>query len=235
MGDAVSVTILCVAEDRLGFTLAQALFERVCVEEGLDGSAQWQSLDAPDAYTRWTSMRDRARRTNLRFTVKGLGGYEFETRRVLTQLALLSSPPQVVVLCRDTDNKPVRDEMNRAIVAMGDLPFTVLSAVAHREAEAWVVAGFEARDERERRALRALQQSIGFDPTREPHRMTANDAGSPRDAKRVCEALLEGPALGDRGRMCWEETPLTVLIARGVETGIPEYVASVRSWRASVC
>lgn len=229
MGDAVRVTILCVAEDRLGFTLARDLFDRV---RGDDGST-WEGLDTEKPYATWTSAKDRFRHMGLRLHARGERGYEFETRRALTLLARLPSPPQVVVLCRDTDNQPVREEMERAVASMAALPFAVLLAVAHRESEAWVVAGFEARDGREKRALRELQQALGFDPTREPHRLTSKSAADARDAKRVCEALLDGPALGERGEVCWRETSLEELRRHGAHTGLPEYLAAVERWDAS--
>ena len=130
-------------------------------------------------------------------------------------------------MCHDTDGAPgLRAEMLRGLKrASVDVPMVL--AVAHQEAEAWVLAGFAHRHAQEREALSSLTREIGFDPSAEPHCATSNVRDDPRDAKRCCGHLLPEGMHSQRAAACWRETTLDDLARRGVSTGLPEYLADV--------
>lgn len=95
-----------------------------------------------------------------------------------------------------------------------------------------MVAGFVAENDEERGRLAAVTRALGFDPTESPHKLLAGDAHDPRDAKRVCKALLGVDHVtpsAERARRCWLDTPLVVLEARGEGTGLARYLRAVEA------
>lgn len=131
------------------------------------------------------------------------------------------------MLCRDTDgHEPLRAEMLAGLThARVDVP--VALAVAHQEAEAWVIAGFVATHAAEAALVRKLRSEHGFDPMFEPHRLTARKREDPHDAKRVLDALLPDGCSSPRAQRCWLDTPLGDLERRGARTGLPEYLQDI--------
>ena len=236
----MTLRVLVVAEDQLGVTLARDLCDRVVVERGpswladlwhdartRDSQRAWGGFDAADVWTEWAQTKKIADRRGLRTHGLGMEGYELAAYRAAHLAAMRTPRPDALVLCHDTDNKPVRAQMIRGIerAHVEDVP--MLLAVAHREAEAWVLAGFTPRHAQEREALSSLASEIGFDPTAEPHRVTSTVQNDPRDAKRCCGRLLAEDLYAARATSCWRETPLDELVHRGASTGLPEYLAAV--------
>jgi hypothetical protein len=155
-------------------------------------------------------------------------GGTFEAYRAAHVTAMLEPRPDVLVMCRDTDgNTSLRSEMvlglERAHVE--DVPMVL--AVAHQEAEAWVVAGFVPRHANERELVARLSEELGFNPTTAPHLLTPKTRADSRDAKRCTTELLAKGIFTDRGMTCWLDTPLDELARRGAATGLPEYLADL--------
>ena len=237
----MTLRVLVVAEDVLGMTLARDLSDRVVVERGPLWLAdlwrdvemrklqrRWSGLDDAAGFVTWGGMKDLARSQGLRTHGLGMSGGAFEAYRAARTAAMLTPRPDVLVMCRDTDRTPdLRVDMLSGVerARVEDIP--MLLAVARPESEAWVIAGFEPTASHEREALKALTQTLGFDPAAEPHRMTAN-TGDARDSKRCCGELLpRGDARSPRGERCWKDTSLDNLAHRGAFTGLPEYLAEV--------
>lgn len=110
-------------------------------------------------------------------------------RNLLALFADEDEPPGVVVVARDTDEELDRIEGFRQAVRDTGWPFVAVSAHAHPEREAWLLAAFEPSDTRERSALDALRQELGFDPTVRPHELRSGRETAKRDAKRILSRL----------------------------------------------
>ena len=144
-------------------------------------------------------------------------------RDILLWFSSLSPRPEVLLVVRDLDGNPgkragvlqVRDNLT--------WPFVVVVATPEPEVEAWVVAGFEPRDDVEAATLRSLSAELSFDPTREPHRLTAHPNDAPRDAKRVLFQLSRGDE--ERERACLDDHAR--LRERGDETHLPAFLDEI--------
>lgn len=144
-------------------------------------------------------------------------------RDVLTWFRSLKPCPEVVLLVRDLDGA---SRKRAGILQVRDLmawPFVVVVATPEPEIEAWVVAGFEPRDDDETAALRSVAAELSFDPTHEPHRLTAHPNDAPRDAKRVLSRLSGDHR--DRELECLDDHAR--LRRRGAATYLPEFLDEV--------
>ncbi len=245
--------LLC-AEDALSATLARDLCDRVVHERA---RAEWlRALWSPelrDTQRSWVSLRPgawwadrgsvereaeargirghfRVRETGRLLAPRGTAGLAYKSVRLAASLA---PRPDLVVIAGDTDGETAPALSRAAGAALANEDLAVLTADICREAEAWVVAGFVARNASEQARLRAVRRELGFDPTEEPERLMSDLTGDRRDAKRVARALLgdDGAlhAAGERVRSCWLDTPLDVLTARGARAGLADYVAQVEA------
>ena len=102
-----------------------------------------------------------------------------------------------------------------------------------RMREAWVLAGFDAQSPEERDRLDHERQQLGFHPNLEAHRLTAADPLAKRSAKRVLAALTAGDR--DREARCWTEAMLATLRARGVGSGLTEFLEEIEQRLAPLC
>jgi len=238
----MTLRVLVLAEDELGMTLARDLCDRVVVERGSDWLVElwsypalretqraWTGISHGESLLKWRSLNALSRERRVVMHVKGLRGYGIEAGKAARLAATCEPRPDLLVLCRDTDGREsVRQEMQDGLEqARADVP--VVLAVAHQECEAWVIAGFFATNGAEKALLDKLQSEHGFDPTLEPHRLTAGKATEPHDAKRVHDALLPAGSSSERARQCWLDTPLLDLGHRGARTGLPDYLREVES------
>lgn len=133
------------------------------------------------------------------------------------------------VLAIDTQgDDTLREQMRRGISQARAAGIKLALAIAHQESEAWVLAGFVPEHDAERELLLTLAERHGFDPAREPHRLTPNRRTDPHDAKRACASLFPEGTLSPRAERCWLETLLETLERSGSRTGLPEYLADVR-------
>jgi len=143
-------------------------------------------------------------------------------------LYLRDAFPQLdgIVLIRDRDDQPERrDGLQQARAEHHGQVVVVGLAVVEREA--WVISGFEPRDDDETTRLDAARQVLGFNPCERSHELTAcKDDTAKRSPKRVLRELT----LGDRDREahCWQVTPLDTLKQRGSENGLADYLADSR-------
>lgn len=104
-------------------------------------------------------------------------------------------------------------------------PFAVVLASPDPEVEAWYAAGFEPVSDYEARLVASLGAELGFDPTQEPHRLTAQPNDLPTDSKRVLDALTQEDE--ERARLCLD-TALEVLERRGRQAGLVSFLEQVR-------
>lgn len=158
----------------------------------------------------WTfeKLTDAPSRIDARATGFGRAGFfdgepgAIDARLIRDQLFLWTVDKatfDAAVIGRDADR--VRDSTGARQALRASPPrMPVAVAYAAPEIEAWVVAGFSPRDEREAGRLRECCTSVSFDPCKQPERLTSTTRGHARDAKRVCATLL--PDADDRYDRC---------------------------------
>lgn len=247
----MELRILLCAEDILNATLARDICDRVVAERAneewlrelwspahIESQRYWTGLDDDT----WWSDRPRCEReadlldisANIRIketgrkkAFHGVAGLAFRT----TKMAAWRQPrPDILVLAGDTDGQEDLDRLRKAGVAGANESLPVLVAEPIREAEAWIVAGFEPHNEAERDRLKQVQKELGFDPTSQPERMMSTITGDKRDSKRICKFLLGIDHISPnakRAKICWLDTPLETLIQRGERTGLADYIRQI--------
>jgi hypothetical protein len=201
-------------------------------EETLEHLRSWRGIEPDSAVTHWKQVRALAKAHE----VSGHGLFSGEpgapdaraARRALLLFTKLGMTDAVVLL-RDADDQSERrigleqareGSRHRDVVAIG---------VAEPEREAWVLAGFQPRDEAERSALARERQRLGFDPCREPQSLRGDDK---RSAKTALAALTRDDC--ERERQCLADTPLEHLRERGAGCGLEEFLDELAARVASV-
>ena len=148
-------------------------------------------------------------------------------RRAIIYLKEAIPDLKAILLIRDQDDQPERRiglEQARGQDHGGTVIIVGLAVV---EREAWVISGFDPRDDAETARLAAERQALGFDPRHKSHELTAcKDDQATRSPKRVLRQLSGD----DRGRErdCWTNTPLERLRERGGENRLSAYLDEVR-------
>ncbi|MCB9760671.1 MAG: hypothetical protein H6739_12585 [Alphaproteobacteria bacterium] len=232
------------AEDDGGFTIATRLADRVLCEEvhdwieaeQLDHQRAWTDPEGECGYLDLHVAMRRARRrfvgrSGFSASVHGKFGGEAgkpDARMFRAALVLFKDaprPPVIVVIARDMDSEPAKREGFAQAQAAGDWPFIVVLAGMQPESEAWRLPGFVPRDDADEKALTEARAALGFDPTREPERLTHGRQTDPKDAKRWSAHLLGDDP--DREARCLE-APLDRLTGRGEGCGLQAYLDDVR-------
>lgn len=157
---------------------------------GLDDSRPWYKFDRSDAYDLRPIAVGGIKIPRFGFIAgQPLQPEASMWRKVLLMFCHGNPRPDAVVLVRDMDGY---DDRYRGMLQVRDglpWPFPVIIAAAQPEIEAWEIAGFVARTENERLDLTELHLELGFDPTRDSHRLTSHPNQAPTDAKRVLARL----------------------------------------------
>jgi hypothetical protein len=134
-------------------------------------------------------------------------------------------PIDAVVLLWDTDEqrhdrpegvKTARNEARRWA------PFQIICDFPDPEREAWVLAGFDPRDDTERQRLDELHRDLGFSPVHHAVRLRDKAPGMLRDIKRVLRILTGDDP--DREARCWTDPSLSTLRERGANTGLSAFL-----------
>jgi hypothetical protein len=133
-----------------------------------------------------------------------------------------------VLVVRDMDGQPERAiGLGQARTeARSWATFQIVLGCANPMREAWVLCGFDPETDDERARLEELRQELGFQPHEQAHHLDAQDEQAKRSAKRVLR-LLTGDDR-EREERCWNQTALDQLRARGVMTGLCNYLDEVR-------
>ncbi|HWO25879.1 MAG TPA: hypothetical protein VNO30_44395 [Kofleriaceae bacterium] len=137
-------------------------------------------------------------------------------------------PIDVVVLVWDMDQQP--DDRRAGVTLARDearswTDFEIVCGFQDPEREAWVLAGFEPRDEAERARLAELQDALGFSPVEHAVRLRDKAAGAARNIKRVLGQLTRDDP--DREERCWTEPPLEILRERGEPSGLKDFLDEI--------
>lgn len=142
--------------------------------------------------------------------------------------------PNAVVLVVDQDSQADRALGLAAADAEHDpgrLGAHLVTGVARRCREAWVLNAFEPCDHSEQQALQGVNDRVSFDVTREPERLNA-PAGDDRNPKRVVAELMAPERQAAAVATC----PLDTLHARGEGSGLRAFLDSAQRlcslWRS---
>lgn len=225
---------IVIGEDPGHLEVARRLVDRVLLrevdwisEEVIEHVRRWIQ-DEASPYVPLTSAFRRARDRGLPIYghFDGSPGLEdaASARAALLLVRDLEPSLDLVVLARDLDRREERLAGLRQARGSGRWPFEVVIAAAEPEIEAWFVAGFMPLDDEDRERWEILRSELGFDPTREPHRLVSTTRGHPRDAKTVLSRLAPTSA---RQEACLE-TPIDSLRdARYEAVGLAAFLRDV--------
>ncbi len=206
---------------------------------------EWFEYERGRGFLRWGDVA-KARVARRVPRVHGLGMHL--GRRMATRLTRMLSLPSVlppgdairVVMVHDTDRLPgwresleaARDEWlawlddQERLKLRGHTDANVAVGVAHPEHEAWQLAAFEPKGNRERTRLTSVQAQLGFDPRLDGERLTSMRVTDSRDAKRVLDAVCGD---SERQRAILEEASLDLLRARGVAVGLTAFLDELKA------
>jgi hypothetical protein len=235
--------LLVFAEDDRPVRFARGVGDRVMVEDGpdwvdaelLDALRRWQGLAPGLAYTKWTALkRAQAGRRRPRYLGRrpeGDRGSDYAIGVVAlleaAQVEVGAGDTRAVLLLRDADSTRDRRAGLRQVAAesrFGHL--NVIVGIADKMSEAWLLAGWQPRDATEQALLAACCAELGFNPTREPHRLRGPRTGDARHPKAVLERLI-GADL-DREAACWQEPTLAALCSNGTAAGVADLIEQLR-------
>lgn len=200
---------------------------------GLDSLRCWCGVTARTTHVTWKSVPDLARGRDIRMPhghFDGAPGQEDAkaARRAIWLFLSLDDRAHALLLVRDSDKSGERLgglKQARAELSDPDEQRKIAIAVAITKRECWVLNGFEPKDRTESRRLQDVRRDLGFDPTTNGHRLTAEGAKGKRNAKRVLRTLTQNDA--GRMRCCWRETAIETLRAKGEKTGLRGYLDEV--------
>jgi hypothetical protein len=235
--------IVLVCEGPTDPRVARGFAERVLQEK----IGHWEDLTASNIHPDWQGLRasenrlewDNVPREYVNAGLRKRHGHfdgdlpgEPDARAGRKALALVQHhrPEAIaVILLRDADNQPERLlGLNQARTEHEGQsnPLKVVIGVAKPNREAWVLLGFQPKNDIERSRLEELKLENSFDPTQEPHRLRSgrNDPRS-RNAKHAL-ARLTGDDFS-REEPCWSETLLEVLQVNGKDCGLKAYLEEV--------
>jgi hypothetical protein len=171
-----SFIVICEADAdrRIGCALAdRVLCDEIdwLDEESLQLLRAWRGLQPGDPYLRWQSIPKLARERNIKAHGRFGGGAHRVVRQGLFLVKQLAPTSAAVVFVVDTEAQELsrrgllaaRDEA-RAEAGRASWPFAVVVGVADPKREAWVLAGFEARNPDENERLEIERRALGVDP-----------------------------------------------------------------------
>jgi hypothetical protein len=204
--------------------------------ELLDSSRRWRGETPAEEFLKWARVKDRAAERGIKI----FGRFDdkpdaLSARKALLLFSALEPRPAAVLLIRDSDGYPERKD-GQGLKQARDAtswPFQVLVGVAHPKREAWVLAGFQPRNQEESSRLQKLQERLSIDPIRKAHELAAREHGAKTDIKRALGELIQDGD-DDRERQCLHETELEVLEQMGKDNGLAAYLEEVRSRLAPI-
>ncbi len=209
------------------------------VDRLITTGVDWIAPEILDAYRVWTGL-DGAdhmdlHRAKQQATARGIriyghfGGEPAEEdaamiRAALTLFAEEPSPPAAVVIARDTDHRPARLDGFAQATRTCTWPFLVIGALAIPEIEAWLALACAPETPAEKPSHIALRQSLGFDPTLTPERISSRRYEDKKDTKLILDAITaQGRTADER----WRAVPLALLRERGGRCGLTAFLDEV--------
>ncbi len=244
MPDGFHPQIVIACEHDSDARVAKGFAERILrqeipyLEDVPEALPNWVGVLPNSGYLRWASISELYKNTGLpaAFGVR-MNGQPPKLDAVTTLKALRLAErlnPVATVLMRDIDAQAERaqgleqgrNEYQRTSVNSASMK--VVLAAPNRYREAWLLAGFDSKNERERQRLETECNELkSFDPTIQPHRLNGAK-GESRCAKDVWNRLSNDDAA--REIHCWEQTPLETLHARGADCGLSAFLKEIETY-----
>jgi hypothetical protein len=244
MTDPADAFILLICEGPSDPRVAKGFAERVLVEHEdllwlrqapVEAFIPWRGLTENTVYLKWSDVPRLY--GDDRTMPEYIGGFGEQTPNHMAKaasralrLAQKSNPTAIVLVCDGDEKYEERKaglEQAREKHATTTNACPVVIGVANRCREAWVLAGFDPRDDRERALLKSLRDKLSFDPIREPHKLQEKNEGEPRSPKNALRKLLNHDS--EREHPSWEETPLETLKQNGEACGLKAYLEEVET------
>ena len=232
-----SIAVVCeAAADR---QTACELADRVLLQclgrpdtEALGHLRTWRGWRRSDAFLAWKDVKTIARQNGIRPPHGHFAGEPGEPdaaagRRALWVLRAASTPPDAILLIRDSDNDLSRhDGLCQARNGTG-WTAPIVIGVAHTCRECWVLNGFDPKDAPEQEKLRSQIKRLGFNPVEKADRLAAKRANADQNPKHVLKTLTDAsPA---RERECWTRTPIDSLKKRGESTRLHAFLEEIEA------
>jgi hypothetical protein len=253
------IAVAC--EDEAHHALATALTDNIVLDQSRVEGATWiaDSLAYLRVYCGLAGQEDFYRLSNLKkdaasfrdqVTINGrvvklrghVDGRPLEPeagmwRRCLILFATQRPIPDVLVVLHDTDGDRDRLKgLDQALHIAEGFGYHVIVGAPHQDAEGWFVAGFVPQNDHEKGRLAAIKSELGFDPSEEPHRLTAHPNEARTDAKRVLRVLVfdedrsRPPSAGELPDLCVRTlSNLDLLERRGKDAGLAVFLQRLRS------
>ncbi|MFN7142886.1 MAG: hypothetical protein ACK4YP_03860 [Myxococcota bacterium] len=214
------VLVAVAGEDEVHRALAMALFDAAARAHADAAGQDWFDVEHQ---RRWTTPNERddvperrryfdthrevelpgpTFRFSGRIDGKPLAPSARKLREMWLRHNLLVPRPALLVVLQDSDGAPGVVEGARQVVewTRRQEGMTLVVGVPERDAEAWLLAGWRPTDPAEESRLRAARETLHFDPTTQPERLTAHPNDALTDAKRVLRYLVFGETPLTRGR-----------------------------------
>ena len=222
------IVIACEADSDA--RVAKGFAERIMLEKidwfgdlAEDARPSWGGVLPNSGYLRWASIAEEYKAARLP-PIFGLriDGNPPKLDAIATLKALRLAErlkPVATVLMRDLDSYPERreglaqgrDEYKRKTPGISSM--AVVLGTPDRYRETWLLAGFEAKHDREEKQLEKIRaELVSVDPIKESYRLRGAD-GEPRCAKDIWARLSKNDHT--REVSCWEDTPIDILHSRG--------------------
>ena len=193
----------------------------------LDYLRVWRGIEPESLVTYWKKIpalaRAHAIRSHGHFSDEPAAPDAHAARRALLLFTKLGMTDAVVML-RDADAQPERRTGLEQARESSPHHDRIAIGVAEPEREAWLVAGFQPRDDDERATLASERQRLGFDPCLTPQSLRGDEK---RSAKKVLATLTASSR--DRQHQCLAETPLEHLCERGEACGLAAFIDDLKT------
>ena len=230
------IVIACEADSDA--RVAKGFAERIMLEKidwfgdlSEDARPSWGGILPNTGYLRWHSIPQTYKDANLPPVLGFIEGKPPKSEAFTTIKALRLAErlkPMATVLMRDLDSYPERreglaqgrEDYERKTPGISSM--AVVLGTPDRYREAWLLAGFETKNNRETRELEKIRaEVVSVDPIKEPHRLNGAE-DQPRCAKDIWKRLADSD--NAREVPCWEDTPLEILHSRGVGCGLSAFL-----------
>lgn len=230
--------IAVVCEGSTDFRIASLLIDRILAEQiswvadepaNLDYLRIFVGEESGSPFIAWKDISNIARREQIR--PRGfLNGrhamiYAQRARRAILAVRKLFPMLTAVVLLVDQDNQPERrDGLRQARDESGFS--TIVLGVAIRSIEAWILSGFEPRNDDERARFNDACRLAGFNIRERSRDLSPKTTlERERNSKVIVDSLMQGTR--EREEACLTDTPMTSLRQYGQSNGLADFLDEV--------
>lgn len=241
---------MVISEAREDFEVATGLADRMAhhssrvpdwVRADLDTFRRWIGADGePSSFTPWKKLNAVARKRRAvhkhGYRRERLGSGCAEVEKAIALTLYRKPQPDGLLLIRDADKMDRRQAYEVAVrEARKRYPgFWVCIGIPRPELEAWLLNGFEPKNEEEEKRLNKQKQVLGCDPRVDSDTLKSGAEfvnGQPvlRNVKNIFKALIEEKDT-ERRAVCWKETDLETLRDRGKSSGLDAYLTELEAY-----